>query len=128
MAKLRYFLSKASRDTAIVISKTTLEKANGSQKTGQVPSSGKPAFSLKQKSKLVAPSVKLGEDEGEDEKDAGNLSNSRPMKWPKLDESDVSEQSSRQVDVGKLLLLFIVYLSMAYEILQVMLKINLWCA
>ncbi|KAL2536732.1 SURP and G-patch domain-containing protein 1-like protein [Forsythia ovata] len=99
--------SKSGSNTSVistpktVISKTTLEiKANGSQKTGQVPSSGKLAFSLKQKSKLVAPSVKLGEDEDEDEKDAGNLSDSGPMKRPKLDQSDASEQSSRQVDVA----------------------------
>lgn len=68
--------------------------------------------------------MKLGEDEDEDEKDAGNLSDSGPMKLPKLDQRNASEQSSKQVDVGKLLI--IVYLSVAYEVLQVMLKIYWW--
>ncbi|KAL2556065.1 Uncharacterized protein Fot_00804 [Forsythia ovata] len=72
-----------SRSTEI--SAPPSSQGNGSQKTGQVPSSRKLAFSLKQKSKLVAPSVKLGEDEVEDEKDAGNLSDSRPKRsWTRV--------------------------------------------
>lgn len=127
--------SKSGSNTSVtntpktVISKATLEfKANGSRKTNQAPSSGKLAFSLKQKSKLAAPSIKLGEDEDEDENDDGNLSDRVPMKRPKLDQQDAPEKSLRQVVVGKLLLLFIVYLSIACEILQVMLKINQWRA
>ncbi|KAL6495691.1 hypothetical protein OROGR_030254 [Orobanche gracilis] len=84
-----------------VINKTTIEfKANGSQKTNQAPSSGKLAFSLKQKSRLVAPAVKFGEDEDEDDKDAGNCSDDVPMKRPKLGQFDVSDQLTRQVHIA----------------------------
>ncbi|KAI3448920.1 hypothetical protein Pfo_005585 [Paulownia fortunei] len=84
-----------------VISKTTIDfKANGSRKTIQAPPSGKLAFSLKQKSKLVAPPVKFGEDEDEDEGDAGNSSDGGPIKRPKLAQLDASDQSSKQVDVA----------------------------
>ncbi|CAA2973801.1 SURP and G-patch domain-containing 1 [Olea europaea subsp. europaea] len=99
--------SESGSNTSVIstpktlIGKMDLEfKANCSPKTTQAPSSGKLAFSLKQKSKIVAPSVKLGEDEDEDEKDAGNLSDSGPMKLPKLDQRNASEQSSKQVDVA----------------------------
>ncbi|XP_022876670.1 SURP and G-patch domain-containing protein 1-like protein isoform X1 [Olea europaea var. sylvestris] len=99
--------SKSGSNTSVtntpktVISKATLEfKANGSRKTNQAPSSGKLAFSLKQKSKLAAPSIKLGEDEDEDENDDGNLSDRVPMKRPKLDQQDAPEKSLRQVVVA----------------------------
>ncbi|KAL3622473.1 hypothetical protein CASFOL_033884 [Castilleja foliolosa] len=83
------------------ISKTTVEfKANVSGKTIQAPSTGKLAFSLKQKSKLAAPPVKFDEDEDEDDKGAGNSSNDGPMKRPKLDPLGASHQSTRQVDVA----------------------------
>ena len=50
-------------------------KANNSSKITQPSSGGKLAFSLKQKSKIVAPVVKLGEDEDDDdEADGGNVS------------------------------------------------------
>ncbi|GFP98174.1 surp and g-patch domain-containing protein 1-like protein [Phtheirospermum japonicum] len=82
-----------------VISKTAVEfKANGSGKTTQAPSTGKLAFSLKQKSKLAAPPVKFDEDE--DDKDAGNSSDDGPMKRPKLGHLGASDQSTRQVDVA----------------------------
>ncbi|KAK4414433.1 SURP and G-patch domain-containing protein 1-like protein [Sesamum alatum] len=82
-----------------VISKTTVEfKGNGSKRATQAPSSGKLAFSLKQKSKLLAPPVKFGEDE--DDKDAGNSSDDGPTKRPKLGQHDASDQSSKQVDVA----------------------------
>ncbi|KAG8391281.1 hypothetical protein BUALT_Bualt01G0171700 [Buddleja alternifolia] len=82
-----------------VISKTSIEiKANGSNKKPQAVSSGKLAFSLKQKSKLVAPPVKFDEDE--DEKDVGNSSDDGPMKRPKLGRFDASDHSSRQIDVA----------------------------
>ncbi|KAK6162920.1 hypothetical protein DH2020_002761 [Rehmannia glutinosa] len=84
-----------------VISKTTIEfKANGSRRTTQAPSSGKLAFSLKQKSKLITPPVKFGEDEDQDDKDAGNSSDDGPMKRPKLSQLDASDRSSKQVDVA----------------------------
>ncbi|KAK2971530.1 hypothetical protein RJ640_017899 [Escallonia rubra] len=82
-----------------VISKFSLEsKASDSGRKTMAASSGKLAFSLKQKSKLVAPPVKLGEDEDEDEgeKDAGNVSDNAP-KRQKLAQPDASKQSHKQV-------------------------------
>ncbi|KAL0429293.1 UNVERIFIED_CONTAM: SURP and G-patch domain-containing protein 1-like protein [Sesamum radiatum] len=94
-----------------VISKTTIEfKANSSKRALQAPSSGKLAFSLKQKSKLVAPPVKFGEDEDEDDKDAGNSSDDGPMKRPKLGQHDASAQSSKQVDVGNYFFVHLLYI------------------
>ncbi|GLT60713.1 hypothetical protein SLA2020_334690 [Shorea laevis] len=85
------------------IVKTTLEfKANDTRKTNQPPSGGKLAFSLKQKSKLVAPPVKLAaddDDDDEDEKDAGKGSDDTPAKRQKMGQS-AHEQSSNQVNVA----------------------------
>ncbi|THG00852.1 hypothetical protein TEA_006904 [Camellia sinensis var. sinensis] len=84
-----------------IVSKTSFEsKANDFRKTTPVASSGKLAFSLKQKSKLVAPSVKLSEDEDEEESVAGNALGNEPAKRQKLGQPDDSEQSSKQVDVA----------------------------
>ncbi|XP_073025423.1 SURP and G-patch domain-containing protein 1-like protein [Primulina eburnea] len=81
-----------------VNSNSTLNfKAINPQKTIQSPS-GKLAFSLKQKSKLVSPAVKFDEDEDGDEKEPGNSSGDGPMKRPKLAELGASEQRS-QADV-----------------------------
>ncbi|GFY90452.1 SWAP (Suppressor-of-White-APricot)/surp domain-containing protein [Actinidia rufa] len=85
-----------------VITKTSFgSKANDSLKITPV-SSGKLAFSLKQKSKLVAPAVKLSEDdeEEENEKDAGYASRNGLAKRQKLGQPDASQQSSKQVDVA----------------------------
>lgn len=83
------------------INKTSVEfKTNDTRKNPQGASGGKLAFSLKQKSKIVAPPVKLGADEDEDEIDAGKVSADAPMKRQKLDQGDASEFSSRQVDGG----------------------------
>ncbi|KAI3774131.1 hypothetical protein L1987_48675 [Smallanthus sonchifolius] len=60
-------------------------------------SAGKLAFSLKQKSKLVAPAVKLSEDEEEDE---SNALVGEPTKRQKLDQNYVSRQSLKQVYVA----------------------------
>lgn len=79
-------------------------KSNDSRKTSQAASSGKLAFSLKQKSKLVAPPVKLGEDEDE-EMEAEISSDDGPVKRQKLGEPDAFQQSLRQVDVGNSFLL-----------------------
>ncbi|XP_061349042.1 SURP and G-patch domain-containing protein 1-like protein [Gastrolobium bilobum] len=76
-----------------------ISKANDARKTFQAGSSGKLAFSLKQKSKLVPPPVKLA-DEDEEEMDAGDVSNDAPPKRQKLGEEDGIEQSSRQLDVA----------------------------
>ncbi|KAL2461285.1 SURP and G-patch domain-containing protein 1-like protein [Abeliophyllum distichum] len=92
--------SGSSMSITLTPSGTTREsKGNGSRRESQVPSSGKLAFSLKQKSKLVAPTVKLGEDEEEDGSDAGNLSDDEPIKRPKLG-YHTFEQSSKQVDIA----------------------------
>ncbi|ESR52216.1 SURP and G-patch domain-containing protein 1-like protein [Citrus sinensis] len=64
-------------------------------------SGGKLAFSLKQKSKLVGPPVKLGADEDEDEADVENSADA-PVKRQKLDPPEASEQSSKQVVVAPL--------------------------
>ncbi|MBA0553258.1 hypothetical protein Golob_012454 [Gossypium lobatum] len=74
-------------------------KPNDVRKTTQLPSGGKLAFSLKQKSKLVAPPVKLDADEDEEDQDAGRLDD-KPVKKQKLGRSDSSEQALKQVDVA----------------------------
>lgn len=70
------------------------------QKTNFAASGGKLAFSLKQKSKVVAPPVNFGADEDEDEIDAENGSGDAPAKRQKLGQPEASEQSSKQVAVG----------------------------
>lgn len=69
------------------------------RKSSLATSGGKLAFSLKQKSKLVGPPVKLGADEDEDEADAEN-SGDTPVKRQKLGPPEASEQSSKQVVVA----------------------------
>ncbi|XP_038898342.1 SURP and G-patch domain-containing protein 1-like protein [Benincasa hispida] len=71
-------------------SKTSMQFKGGEiRKTAPT---GKLSFSLKQKSKLVAPSVKLGEDEDEDESDLVDASDHLPEKRQKLGPQDVTEQ------------------------------------
>ncbi|XP_044490410.1 SURP and G-patch domain-containing protein 1-like protein [Mangifera indica] len=70
------------------------------QKSGPATSGGKLAFSLKQKSKVVAPPVKFGADDDEDETDAENGSSDAPMKRQKLGQPEASEESSRQAAVA----------------------------
>ena len=80
---------------------TTQFKTNDASKISQTASSGKLAFSLKQKSKLVVPAVKLGEDEEDaDEADAVNTSGGVSAKRQKLGQLDTSEQSLKRLDVG----------------------------
>lgn len=79
--------------------KPSISKANDAKKSSQGGSSGKLAFSLKQKSKLVPPPVKLADDD-EDEIDAGYVSIDAPTKRQKLVQDDGIEQSSRQLDVA----------------------------
>ncbi|KAG4399001.1 hypothetical protein AAZX31_08G151400 [Glycine max] len=81
------------------ITKTPVDlKVNDTRKTSQGGSSGKLAFSLKQKSKLVPPPVKLSADEDE-ETEAGYVSNDAPLKRQKLGQEEGIDQSSRQLDV-----------------------------
>ncbi|EPS68777.1 hypothetical protein M569_05990, partial [Genlisea aurea] len=84
-----------------IINKTKLDfkKTSSQDPPRGVPSGGKLAFSLKQKSKLVTPPVKFVDDEDED-KDAGNVSDDAPFKRPKLDKPDSYEWPSKQVDVA----------------------------
>ncbi|KAK4793570.1 hypothetical protein SAY86_024005 [Trapa natans] len=83
------------------ISQTSFSiKSNDARKLQPVSggkSGGKLAFSLKQKSKLVAPVVKLGADEDEEEHNAANYGDSS-AKRQKLADQDLSNKSSRQVD------------------------------
>ncbi|KAK6928700.1 SWAP/Surp [Dillenia turbinata] len=84
-----------------VTSKTGLEvRANNRPKIATSSPGGKLAFSLKQKSKIAAPPIKLGADEEDDEKDSGDNLGDGPAKRQKLGQSDTSEPSSRQVDVA----------------------------
>ncbi|KAM5552247.1 hypothetical protein ABKV19_026885 [Rosa sericea] len=83
------------------IGKTSTEsKANDTRKTTHAASGGKLAFSLKQKSKIVAPPVKLGADEDEDGAGIVNVSGDAPTKRQKLGQPDAAEESSGQVDVA----------------------------
>ncbi|GMN54859.1 hypothetical protein TIFTF001_023982 [Ficus carica] len=75
-------------------------KANDTRKTTHAVSTGKLAFSLKQKSKLAAPPVKLGADEDEDETGDGNVSGDVPTKRQKLGQPDDHEQASGQLGVA----------------------------
>lgn len=84
-----------------VVGKNGLSSRPGSVGKASVSSSGgKLAFSLKQKSKVVAPSVKLSEDEEEDERGAGDAPVAGSAKRQKLCQQDTSEYSSQRVDVG----------------------------
>ena len=78
-------------------------KAN-TQKSSQAVSSGKLAFSIKQKSKLVPPPVKLSADD-EEEADDDNVSSEAPLKRQRLGCEDGIERSSRQSDDGNCILL-----------------------
>ncbi|GMI74122.1 hypothetical protein like AT3G52120 [Hibiscus trionum] len=80
---------------SIAFNKVSMER-----KTAQTLSGGKLAFSLKQKSKLVAPPVKLDADEDEEDQDVGKLVDEKPIKKQKLGRSDASEHASKQVDVA----------------------------
>uniref|UniRef100_A0A175YFJ2 G-patch domain-containing protein n=1 Tax=Daucus carota subsp. sativus TaxID=79200 RepID=A0A175YFJ2_DAUCS len=83
-----------------VISKTgSVSKVNDSRKPSTNASGGKLAFSLKQKSKLVAPPVKLDEDE-EEERDDGYSSGNGSTKRQKVGQSDAPVQPTKGVDVG----------------------------
>lgn len=75
---------------------------NNQRKPPTASSGGKLAFSLKQKSKLAVPSVKLSEDE--EDVDAGNASDGVSAKRQRLNQPDISSVSSRKFDVGNVCL------------------------
>ncbi|XP_062078012.1 SURP and G-patch domain-containing protein 1-like protein [Humulus lupulus] len=84
--------------SASLIPNAAISKTSGSdsRKSTQSVSSGKLAFSLKQKSKLVSPPVKLDEDEDE----AGDDSADAPTKKQKLGQPEEYEKPSGQLDVA----------------------------
>ncbi|XP_059597635.1 SURP and G-patch domain-containing protein 1-like protein isoform X2 [Vitis vinifera] len=98
--KQRMVVPATSTPNSIPSKTNNVSKTNGTRKTPLAAPNGKLAFSLKQKSKLVPPPVKLGADEDEEETDAGNLSSDAPMKRQKLGQKDSSEHPSPQVDVA----------------------------
>ena len=89
--------------TGTSVPHNTSSKTNLQFKVGDVRKTaptGKLAFSLKQKSKLPAPSVKLGADEDEDESDVADASDHLPVKRQKLGPHNGSEQPAVQSGVG----------------------------
>ncbi|XP_010426812.1 PREDICTED: SURP and G-patch domain-containing protein 1-like protein [Camelina sativa] len=70
-------------------------KTNDAQKKG-----GKLAFSLKQKSKLLAPPIKLGTEEDEDEEDAKNDQGFGSAKRQKLEQGVTPVKSAKVPDVA----------------------------
>lgn len=70
------------------------------RKTAAPSSGGKLAFSLKQKSKLVTPAVKLSEDDEEDETDAGSASEGVSAKRQKMGQPDARDMPARKFDVA----------------------------
>ncbi|KAF8022295.1 hypothetical protein BT93_G2445 [Corymbia citriodora subsp. variegata] len=75
-------------------------KTNDISKPLQAASGGKLAFSLKQKSKLVACPAKLGGDEEEEETNFRVDMANTPVKRQRLGQSDISKHSSRQSDIA----------------------------
>ncbi|KVH95990.1 G-patch domain-containing protein [Cynara cardunculus var. scolymus] len=90
-------LSVPGKPNPVISSSGSVSRASDSRKMNPAPSSGKLTFSLKQKSKLVAPAVKLSEDEDEDEKNAGKASGGGPIKRQKLDQPDAYDRSLKQL-------------------------------
>ena len=86
---------------------TVGKNSSATRKTTTGSSTGKLAFSLKTKSKLATPAIKLGEDEDEDEADDGNVSGDGPTKRIKLERSDDHHRSSG--NVGNHRVLYIVF-------------------
>ncbi|CAI0428053.1 unnamed protein product [Linum tenue] len=74
-------------------------KGSDGRNSLQSASGGKLAFSLKQKSKIVSPAVKLDEEDDE-EAEGGTGSSDAPSKRQKLGQMDASEKLSRQEGVA----------------------------
>ncbi|XP_074312483.1 SURP and G-patch domain-containing protein 1-like protein isoform X2 [Silene latifolia] len=70
------------------------------QKTAIAASGSKLAFSLKQKSKLVTPAVKLGEEDDDIDTGIGNAPDRVSAKRQRLGQPEISELPSRKVDVA----------------------------
>uniref|UniRef100_A0A7N0UCQ5 SURP and G-patch domain-containing protein 1-like protein n=1 Tax=Kalanchoe fedtschenkoi TaxID=63787 RepID=A0A7N0UCQ5_KALFE len=83
-----------------MISEIPMDRTSDSKRkvTMSAPT-GKLAFSLKPKSKLISPPVKFGVDDEEDDIDVGNSAD-RSVKRQKATQSNVLEQSSKSADVA----------------------------
>lgn len=82
----------------VIANKRPLEiKSSDAKKPSSSGSSGKLAFSLKQKSKIVSAPVKLAEDEEEDQEEP-ELEISESGKRQKLGQSDASNSKSEKGD------------------------------
>lgn len=88
------------RSLAPIIKTGDIRPSTHMRKTAIVPSGGKLAFSLKQKSKLVTPAVKLSEDDDEDETDGGSASEGVSAKRQKMGQADAHDVPTRKLDVG----------------------------
>ncbi|CAH2064336.1 unnamed protein product, partial [Thlaspi arvense] len=88
-------ISVVSNPRPSVNTSSTGFKTNDAQKKG-----GKLAFSLKQKSKLLAPPVKLGTEDDEDEGDTNNDSGFGSAKRQKLEQGDTPVKSTKLSDVA----------------------------
>lgn len=88
------------RSSAPIIKTGDIRPSTNIRKTAIAPSGGKLAFSLKQKSKLVTPAVKLSEDDDEDETDVGSASEGVSAKRQKMGEADAHDVPMRKSDVA----------------------------
>ncbi|KAL2939156.1 SURP and G-patch domain-containing protein 1-like protein [Bienertia sinuspersici] len=95
-SKTKTSVTRSSNPSTFSIKHGAEVKHNNQQKTTAAASGGKLAFSLKQKSKLVVPSVKLSEDDDDAEDGSDGVS----AKRQKMGQSDASVISSRQIDVA----------------------------
>lgn len=94
-------------------------KTNDAQKKG-----GKLAFSLKQKSKLLAPPV-LGTEDDEDERDTNNEQGFGSVKRQKLEQGDTPAKSSKPSDVGNGCLIYI-YMCLSGSFVEVSVMVLLF--
>ncbi|KAF9596014.1 hypothetical protein IFM89_006941 [Coptis chinensis] len=92
--------SGTPKQTSVITKLSFESKPIDTRKATPVSSSGKLAFSLKQKSKLVAVPVKLGADEDEDEGDVGDAPCDGPVKRQKLGQHEASTLPSDHGDVA----------------------------
>ncbi|KAH9603553.1 hypothetical protein KSS87_001688 [Heliosperma pusillum] len=118
-------VTKSSTPTHSSVKTGTENKQKEKQKTAITASGSKLAFSLKQKSKLVIPAVKLGEEDDEIDKDIRNATDRVSAKRQRLGQPDISELPSRKVDVGNVCLRqYLSFLEMQFllSLYQYMLK------
>ncbi|KAK9690144.1 hypothetical protein RND81_09G107700 [Saponaria officinalis] len=93
-------VSRSSTPTNSSIKIGTENKRNDVGKPAIAASGSKLAFTLKQKSKLVAPAVKLSEEDDDADRDIGNASDGVSAKRQRLGRPDSSELPSRKAVVA----------------------------